>query len=152
LFCTFTSPFFIIETISVAYFTIEFLLRLISTPSYRQFILSFFNWVDLTTIIPYYVFLAIQSADKNVSEDTRAIISIRLLRILRFSRIFKIYLVFRRLKSLRVLSATMKESLIDFLALIIILTLLAFLFGAATYFAEQEANGIMFDSIPRAIY
>jgi hypothetical protein len=34
----------------------------------------------------------------------------------------------------------------------IILTLLAFLFGAAAYFAEQNDNGEVFDSISKATY
>ncbi len=148
----FTSPFFIIQTICVIYFTIEFLLRFISTPSYCRFVLSFFTWIDLSAIVPYYVFLSIQLANRDIGLDTNAILCLRILRILRFSRIFKIYLVFKRLKSLRILSATLKESLIDFAVMITILTLLAFLFGAATYFAEQEVNGDVFDSIPKATY
>ncbi len=148
----FTSPFFIIQTICVIYFTIEFLLRFSSTPSYRRFIFSFFNWVDLSAIIPYFVFLGIQVINKDIGLNTNAILCIRILRILRFARLFKIYLVFQRLKSLRVLSATIKESLLDFAVFIIILTLLAFLFGATTYFAEQQANGEVFDSIPKSIY
>jgi hypothetical protein len=148
----FTSPFFIIQTICVSYFTIEFFLRVISTPSYWRFAISFLNWVDLAAIVPYYVFLFIQLADKDIGLNTNVILSIRLLRILRFARIFKIYLVFKRLKSLRVLSATIHESLIDFAVLITILTLLAFLFGTAIYFFEQDTNGDVFDSIPISIY
>ena len=148
----FTSPFFLIQTVCVAYFTLEFVLRLISTPSYYRFALSVFNWIDLGATAPYYVFLAIQLARDGSPLDTGAITGIRLLRVLRFIRIFKIYLVFKRLKSLRVLSATIRESMVDFLVMICILTLLAFLFGAATYFAEQATNGDVFDSIPRAIY
>ena len=148
----FTSPFFVIQTICVSYFTIEFILRLISTPSYRRFIMSFFNWIDLGSIVPYYVFLGIQLANKDTGLDSSAILCIRILRILRFTRIFKIHLVFQRLKTLRVLSAAMKESLLDFAIFITILTSLAFLFGAATYFAEQQANGDVYDSIPKSIY
>ena len=148
----FSTPFFIIQTICVVFFTIEFFLRLISTPSYRRFVLSFFNWVDLASIVPYYVFLAIQVVDPNVDLNTSAVFGIRLLRMLRFTRIFKIYLIFRRLKSLRVLSATIRESVVDFAVMITILALLAFLFGAATYFAEQGSNGDVFDSIPKATY
>ena len=148
----FYSPFFIIQTICVAYFTVEFLLRLISTPSYFRFALSFSNWVDLSSIVPYYVSLGIQVTDQDIGLNANGIIFIRIFRILRFSRIVKIYLVFQRLKSLRVLSATVKESLIDFIVLITMLTLLAFIFGAATYFAEQQANGDTFDSIPKSIY
>ncbi|UJR14278.1 hypothetical protein I4U23_001268 [Adineta vaga] len=148
----FISPFFIIQTICVIFFTIEFVLRFISTPSYFRFILSFFNWIDLGAIVPYYVFLAIQLADQDIGLDTNVILCIRILRVLRFSRIFKIYLVFKRLKSLRVLSATLKESLIDFAVMITIATLVAFLFGTATYFVEQGTNADVFDSIPRATY
>jgi voltage-gated potassium channel len=61
-------------------------------------------------------------------------------------------MLFQRLKSLRVLSATVKESLMDLAVMITILTLLAFLFGAATYFAEQQSNGDVFDSIPKSLY
>ncbi len=148
----FQSPFFIIQTICVTYFTIEFTLRLISTPSYCRFLFSFYNWIDLGAIIPYYVTLAIQLASQDIGINTIATLSLRILRILRFSRLFKIYMVFRQLKSLRVLSATVKESLADFAVMVVILTLLAFLFGAATYLAEQEVNGEMFDSIPAATY
>jgi potassium voltage-gated channel Shaker-related subfamily A protein 1 len=148
----FTSPFFIIQTICIVFFTTEFFLRLISTPSYYRFLFSFYNWIDLGAIVPYYVFLIIQLTNQDVGLDPSVVISLRLLRVLRFSRIFKLYLVFRRLKSLRVLSATIKESLTDFVVMITILTLLAFLFGAATYFAEQQINGDMFDSIPAATY
>ena len=148
----FSSPFFIIQTICVAFFTIEFTLRLISTPSYRRFVFSFLNWIDVGSIVPYYVFLAIQVVDPSVNLNTSAVLGIRLIRVLRLMRIFKMYLIFRRLKSLRVLSATIRESLVDFAVTFTIVALLAFLFGSATYFAEQSSNGDMFDSIPRATY
>jgi hypothetical protein len=148
----FTSPFFIIQSICVAYFTIEFLLRLISTPSYRRFFLAFFNWVDLAAMVPYFIFLAIELSSENIGFNRSTFLGIRLLRVLRFARIFKVYLVFEKLKTLRVLSSTIKESLMDFTVMIVILTLIAFLFGAATYFAEHESNGVAFDSILKATY
>jgi hypothetical protein len=40
----------------------------------------------------------------------------------------------------------------DFSVMIVILTIIAFLFGAAVYFAEQDTNGNVFDSIPKATY
>ena len=148
----FTSPFFIIQTICVAYFLIEFLLRLISTPSYCRFVLSIFNWIDLAAIVPYFVILGIQLVDQQISLNTNAALAIRLLRILRFARIFKLYVVFRGLKALRVLTSTAKESMLDFSVIIAILTLTAFLFGTIMYFVEQQNNGNTFDSIPKAVY
>ena len=148
----FTSPFFIIHTICVVFFTFEFVLRLISTPSYRRFAFSLLNWVDLGAILPYFIFLIIQLTDGNHGVQTGAALGIRLLRVLRFTRVVKLSTICRQLKSLRVLSATIKESLLDFGAMIAILALLAFLFGAATYFAEKESDDSMFDSIPISLY
>ncbi|CAF1285463.1 unnamed protein product [Adineta ricciae] len=148
----FSSPFFIIQTVCVFYFTIEFLLRVISTPSYYRFVLSIYNWIDLAAIIPYFVFLGLAVAHKTSDLNGNSLVGLRLLRILRFLRVFKFYLVFRQLKSLRVLSSTLKESFVDFVILIVILTLVGFLFGSAVYFVEQEENGQVFDSIPKAIF
>ncbi|CAF1465883.1 unnamed protein product [Adineta ricciae] len=148
----FSSPFFIIQSVCVFYFTIEFLLRLISTPSYYRFVLSIYNWIDLAAIVPYFVFLGLALSHKASDLNGSSFVGLRLLRILRFLRVFKFYLVFRQLKSLRVLSSTLKESFVDFVILIVILTLVGFLFGSAVYFVEQEENGQVFDSIPKAIF
>ncbi|CAF0897400.1 unnamed protein product [Didymodactylos carnosus] len=153
--CTalFYSPFFIIQTITVAFFTIEFLLRFISAPSYCDFIKSILNWIDLVAIIPYYVALGIDLSQRNLDAiQTSAYVGLRLLRIVRFTRVLKIYRVFRSFKTLRVLASAVKESLPDIFILISSLTILGFLFGAAVYFAENSSNGGMFDSIPKATY
>lgn len=148
----FTSPFFLIQTICVGFFTIEFLLRLISTSSLWIFVKSPMNWIDLLAVVPYYVSLIVRltGTQSNVNQSTY--VGLRLLRILRFGRVFKFYRVFKRLKSFRVLVITIKQSLPDFLITITVLSLFAFLFGAAAYFAENGSNGVVFDSIPKATY
>ncbi|CAF1104491.1 unnamed protein product [Didymodactylos carnosus] len=148
----FYSPFFIIQTIAVSFFTLEFLVRIISTPSYCDFVKSILNWIDLIAIIPYYITVAITLTDTQNDIDTSSYAGLRLLRMLRFTRVFKVYRIFRHFKTLRVLAAATRESLPDFLIMIAILTLLSFLFGAATYLAENAENGVVFDSIPRATY
>ncbi|CAF4372823.1 unnamed protein product, partial [Adineta steineri] len=102
--------------------------------------------------IPYFVLTGIELGSKDITANTDVLTGLRLFRILRFLRIFKIYLVFKRLRTLRVLSSTIKESLLDFAVMIVILTLIAFLFGSAVYFAEEQSNGVAFDSIPTAVY
>ncbi|CAF1215415.1 unnamed protein product [Rotaria sp. Silwood1] len=74
------------------------------------------------------------------------------MRAIRLLRILKLYLVFKQLKVLRALSTTLKESLIDFTGTLFGLVVVAFLFGAAAYVAETQANPEMFDSIPKATY
>jgi hypothetical protein len=114
--------------------------------------LSLLNWSDLAAIIPYYVFLSVQLTDKRIDLNASTFIILRLLRFFRFLRVYKIYLIFRRLKSLHVLSATIKESYVDFTIMVVISTLVAFLFGAATYFAEKDSNGESFDPILKGTY
>ena len=144
-------PLFIIQTICVSYFTIEFILRLISTPSYYKFVISPFTWIDLCAIVPYFILL---SYHVNRDENTSGVLvtGLRVLQMLRFLRILKIYLIFIELKSLRVLNSALKESYIDFIIMITVLTVVGFLFGIGAYFAEQDANGDIFDSIPRTAY
>ncbi|CAF3301135.1 unnamed protein product, partial [Rotaria sp. Silwood2] len=147
-----TSPFFIIQTICVAFFTVELILRIISAPSFVDFVKNIMNWIDIAAVVPYYVALGVYLADRLTSINSTTSIGLRLLRILRFTRVLKFYRVFKNIKSLRALGATIRESLPDFFIMINILTLLSFVFGAAAYFAENDANGQAFDSILKATY
>ncbi|CAF1019914.1 unnamed protein product [Adineta steineri] len=148
----FYSPLFIVQTVCIAFFTIEFFLRLISCPSYFGFIKSILNWVDFLAIVPYYITLIINLLGfyKEISSKTYFFLS--LLRIFRFMRIFKLYRIFQHVKSLRVLACTLKESIPDFIILLSFLSISGFLFGAAVYFAENDVNEHVFDSIPKATY
>ena len=76
----------------------------------------------------------------------------RFLTVLRLARIFKFYGVFKSMKSFRVLATAITESLLDFLLMIIILSLFGFLFGTVAYYAENDSNGQQFDSIFKASY
>lgn len=82
----------------------------------------------------------------------QAYYALAILRLFRFVRVFKLYRIFQHIKSLRVLASTFQESIPDFLILFSFLSLSGFLFGAAIYFAENELNGNLFDSIPKATY
>lgn len=146
------SPFSIIQSICVLYFTIEFLLRFISTPSYFRFLFSLFNWIDLGAIVPYYIFLVLTIDPNQGDFDGPSYILYRVFRALRLLRVFKIYVLFKQLKVLRVLTTTIKESFLQFLIVILTLTLVAFIFGSSVYYAEHEENGLVFDSIPKSIY
>ena len=55
------APFMIIEAIYMAYFTFEFLIRLISCPSKFDFLKTTMNWIDLLAIVPYFFTLGLNS-------------------------------------------------------------------------------------------
>ncbi|CAF2101396.1 unnamed protein product [Rotaria magnacalcarata] len=148
----FATPFFIIQTICVGFFTLELILRIISAPSFVLFVKNIMNWIDIMAVIPYYITLGIYLTELQNTIDTSIYLGLRLLRILRFARVLKFYRIFKSVKSLRALGSTIRETLPDFFIMINILTLLSFIFGAAAYFAENSSNSPAFDSILKATY
>jgi hypothetical protein len=136
----------------MGYFTIEIILRIIATPSIIDFIKNIMNWIDFAAVIPFYITLGIDLSGQHQSINSNTYTGLRLLRILRIARVFKFFRIFKSVKSLRVLATTVRQSLLDFFIMIVLLTLLGFLFGAATYYAENDSNGVAFDSIPKATY
>ena len=50
-------PFFIVESICIAFFTLELILRLFSCPSIRTFCMTPLNIVDIVAILPFYTSL-----------------------------------------------------------------------------------------------
>jgi hypothetical protein len=148
----FTSPFFLIQVICVGFFTIELFLRILTTPSLFDFVKDLMNWIDVIAVIPFYITIVISLSNHQNDVNSNAYVGLRLLRILRLARVFKFFRVFKSVKSLHVLATTIRESLLDFLIMIIILTLLGFLFGAVAYYAETDSNPQAFDSIFKATY
>ncbi|CAF1189243.1 unnamed protein product [Rotaria sordida] len=148
----FSSPFTVIQTVCVIYFTLELILRMISMPSLCGFIKDLMNWIDILAILPYYIGLAIFFSNGGSNGHSNAQAALQLLRILRFVRVFKFYRVFRNIKAIRVLAITLSESIVDFIILAVLLTLLGFVFGAIVYYIENDVNPTVFNSIFTATY
>jgi hypothetical protein len=51
--------FFIVDTIIVFFFTVDYFGRLLTCPSKRAFFRSFLNFIDVISIIPYYVQISV---------------------------------------------------------------------------------------------
>ncbi|CAF4074639.1 unnamed protein product [Rotaria sordida] len=148
----FSSLFHRIQVICIGFFTIELILRLLSTPSLSKYFKSFMNWIDIISVIPFYFHIIINLVNQLGDHNISIYNSLALLRILRCARIFKFYRIFKNIKTIRVLAVAVKESMPDFLVLAFTLTLIAFLFGAAIYLVESTNENSAFDSIPKATY
>jgi len=85
----YSDPFFVVETVCVIWFTVEFLLRVASCPSKLQFIKNVMNVFDLIAIVPYFIILAVQQTKGNC-ESARRSGSFIFVRVLRVFRIFKL--------------------------------------------------------------
>jgi voltage-gated potassium channel len=129
----------VIEWIFTGVFTVEYVLRLISSRRPLIYALSFFGIVDLLSIIPTYLSLVI--------EGSQSLIVIRILRLLRVFRILKLaHYLGEATTLMRALRAS-RAKITVFLFTIVMVVVVA---GAAMYLVEGESNG--FTSIPKGMY
>ncbi len=120
-------------------FTIEYILRIYSSPHPRGYIFSFYGMIDLLSILPTYIaFLFPQSAYLTV------------VRILRVLRIFRVLKLFRYIGEANILFRALVQSRRKiFVFLFCVLTLIV-IFGTLMFIIEGPQNG--FSSIPRSMY
>ncbi|MCX6807814.1 MAG: ion transporter [Patescibacteria group bacterium] len=77
--------FSIIEIITVIIFTAEYLARLWASESRLDFIIKFYNGIDLLAILPFYIYIF----------DFSFLHSFKLIKLLRASRIFRLAKILR---------------------------------------------------------
>lgn len=128
----------LIEFVTVAVFTFEYVLRLAVADRKLRFIFSFYGIIDFLAILPFYVAL-VAGFGHNV--DLRTLRSLRLFRLF---RVFKLARYSRALSRFRRAFFAAREELV----LYRILTLLMLYFAAAgIHFFESEAQPEAFSSI-----
>lgn len=129
----------VFEWIITIFFTIEYILRIISIQKPAKYVVSFYGIIDLLAILPMY--LSIFFPATNV---------LTIVRILRFFRLFKILhipQISHQSKQLREAMEASKEKILVFIYFVLIS---AVIIGALMYVVEGKESG--FTSIPVGIY
>ncbi|QSW89493.1 MULTISPECIES: ion transporter [Flavobacterium] len=129
----------ICEWVITIFFTIEYILRIISIQKPVKYIFSFYGIIDLLAVLPMYLSIFFPGA---------SILSI--VRALRFLRLFKIlHLPQISHQSLQLKEAidASKEKILVFIYFVLISTIII---GSIMYLVEGKESG--FTSIPMAIY
>eukprot|EP00794_Sanderia_malayensis_P015109 gene15109-16665_t len=134
-----------IETFCIVWFTLEYLVRLASSPRKFHFLYQPLNIIDVVAILPFYVTLALNSVNTSVS-------SLSILRILRLVRVFRIFKLSRYSKGLKILGYTFKASLQELGLLAFFLLIGIVLFSSAAYYCEESVKGTKFRSIPHTFW
>ena len=134
----FREPWFTFELSCIAWFTFEYIMRLISSPCPWKFLKSILNFIDLLAILPYFITL---------SFDAFNTAPLSVLRVVRLVRAFRIFKLSRHSLGLRILGYTLKASLSELGMLCFFLVLGIILFSSAIFYAEQGHND-QFQSIP----
>ena len=136
---TYHDLFLNVEWIFTIAFTLEYLLRIYTSPKPVKYITSFYGFIDLLAILPSYLGL--------IFDTSTFLLTIRALRLLRMFRVFKLGRYVREAAVLvRALQMSIRKIVVFFgVVLTLVLILRSFL-----YLIEGEENG--FTSIPQSIH
>ncbi|KAA0708505.1 Potassium voltage-gated channel subfamily F member 1 [Triplophysa tibetana] len=138
-----------IETACIIWFTVEYVLRFISSSNKVRFMFSFMNIVDFLAIMPFYVVLILTHLGTAMMELANVQQAVQALRIMRIARIFKLA---RHSSGIQTLTYALKSSLKELGMLLMYMGVGIFVFSALGYTLEQSHPETMFTSIPQSFW
>lgn len=133
---------FVMEGIFVAWFTLEYAVRLYSAPSVWNFVKSTMGILDILAIFPFYLTLAVR-------ESTNQVRSFAVIRAIRLFRVLRVFKLSRYSDAIKLLVNTVYCSLEQLRSLGLCLAVCLVLFSSAIFYAEGNSN---FRSIPEAFW
>ncbi|XP_029911351.1 voltage-gated potassium channel regulatory subunit KCNG1 [Myripristis murdjan] len=144
---------FIVETVCVAWFSLEFTLRFIQDRSKLAFLRRPLNLIDVVAILPYYITLVVDSTskgEKRLGSGSTYLDKVGLvLRVLRALRILYVMRLARHSLGLQTLGLTARRCTREFGLLLLFLCVAIALFSPLLYLIENEmATTQEFSSIP----
>lgn len=128
-----------LEILFTALFTVEYLLRLYCSPKPLAYAKSFYGFVDLMAILPFYIALLVPNAH-----------FLGVVRLLRVMRIFRILKLVQYIQDSNVIMRSLWNSRRKIFIFFSMVAILVTIFGALLYIIEGPENG--FTSIPTSIY
>ncbi|XP_035595971.1 potassium voltage-gated channel subfamily G member 1-like [Oncorhynchus keta] len=143
---------FIVETVCVGWFSLEFTLRFIQDRDKLAFLRRPLNLIDVVAILPYYITLVVDSyqGEKKLGSGSSYLDKVGLvLRILRALRILYVMRLARHSLGLQTLGLTARRCTREFGLLLLFLCVAIALFSPLLYLIENEmATTHEFSSIP----
>ncbi|XP_061590668.1 potassium voltage-gated channel subfamily G member 1 [Cololabis saira] len=144
---------FIVETVCVAWFSLEFTLRFIQDRSKLTFLRKPLNLIDVVAILPYYIALMVDNTpegENRLSSGSSYFDKVGLvLRVLRALRILYVMRLARHSLGLQTLGLTARRCTREFGLLLLFLCVAIALYSPLVYLIENEmATSQEFTSIP----
>ncbi|OAF70258.1 Potassium voltage-gated channel protein Shal, partial [Intoshia linei] len=134
--------FFCVDSTCVIIFTVEYILRLYSSPHRIKFFRNFMSLVDFVAIVPYYITLIMPN--KNTLGNVFV--------TLRVFRVFRIIKFSRHSAGLRILGYTLKSCASELCFLLFSLSLAIIIFATMMYYCEKNEAKTTFTSIPASFW
>ncbi|XP_035167951.1 potassium voltage-gated channel subfamily A member 1 isoform X3 [Oxyura jamaicensis] len=79
----FTDPFFVVETLCIIWFSFELVVRFFACPSKTEFFKNIMNFIDIVAIIPYFITLGTEMAEREGTQKGEQATSLAILRVIR---------------------------------------------------------------------
>lgn len=147
-----------VEIITIVFFTLEYLIRLITTPNIKVFLKSGLNFVDMVAVVPYFIQIVFEvfsdTEDLNAREELRTMAQVskvsHVLKVVKLLRIFRILKLARHSTGMRAFGFTLRQCYQQACCILLFIAMGIFTFSALLHSAERETEGSPIGSIPHA--
>jgi len=140
-----------IEEVCIAWFTLEYILRLLFSPSKRKFLQGALNFIDLLAIMPYYLSYFLIESKKKIGEEDEYKTFRKVVQVFRLMRVLRVFKLGRHSRGLQSLGYTITNSYKELGLLVMFLAMGVLIFSSLEFFAEKEDNPA-FESIPQTFW
>lgn len=151
-----------VETVCIAWFTLEYFIRLAGAPEKWVFLKDGMNIVDVLAIMPFFVSLFFMGPTSKIVTDSMTTIApeeeeeessgvediLQVFRIFKLARVLKLA---RHSPGLQAIAYTLQNSYKELGLLIFLVCISGFIFASLCYFIEIDQDS-GFTSIPTAFY